>query len=338
MVIGWDRYSPRNFVFNAKLPQTITHEKLADLGKPLEDELDKFASLMLPLNNSGKLGCLLIQLPPKYKYDPKHLEDFLTLLPNAFKYAIEFRHKSWMRDETWPILSKYNVAYTIVDEPLLPPEVHVTADFAYMRWHGQGQRPWYDYHYTEKQLADWLPKVKEVQESVKTTYGYFNNHFHGYAVENGLSILKMLDKLTPHQEEALRHARTHLKQATEKPVGLGEFTRGGEDRARLVDLLGNIMGETRLARSFTIPDDDVKIKEANAKVINGNVRDYVLKMDMQTKTILHDCGDWERAVETRQLCKHIGKVLLTIPEQTAIQWVSAIHEDLDDWKFEQPKK
>src|SRR2546429_8540322 len=94
MVIGWDRYSPRNFVFNAKLPQTITHERLEALGKPIEEELDKFASLMLPLNNNGKLGCLLIQLPPRYKYDSNHLEEFLSLLPHSFKYAIEFRHKS----------------------------------------------------------------------------------------------------------------------------------------------------------------------------------------------------------------------------------------------------
>jgi uncharacterized protein YecE (DUF72 family) len=338
MVTGWDRYSPRNFVFNAKLPQTITHERLEGLGRPIEEELDKFANLMLPLNNSGKLGCLLIQLPPKYKYDPSHLEEFLSLLPHGFKYAIEFRHKSWMRDATWKTLSKYNVAYTIVDEPLLPPEVHVTADFAYMRWHGRGQRPWYDYHYTERELADWVPKVKEVEGSVKTTYGYFNNHFHGYAVENGLSILKMLGKLTPTQEDALKHARSHLKQSEEKPVGLREFTRGGEDRATLVEMLGNVMGETRLARSFTIPDDDVKVKEANQKAINANVRDYTIKMDMSSRTIIHDCGDWERAIETRQLCKHIGKVFLTISEKMALQWVSAIQEDIDGWKFQQPEK
>ena len=187
-------------------------------------------------------------------------------------------------------------------------------------------------------MADWLPKVKEVEGSIKTAYGYFNNHFHGYAVENALSILKMLDKLTPAQEEALKRARIHLNEAKEKPVGLGEFTRGGEDRAKLVDLLGAVMGETRLARSFTIPDGDVKIKEGNLKSIKAGIRDYNLTMDMASKTIDHDCGDWERAIETRQLCKHIGKVLLTIPEQVALAWVSAIHENPDAWKFQQPKK
>ncbi|MBO0887976.1 hypothetical protein J2P12_02640, partial [Candidatus Bathyarchaeota archaeon] len=68
------------------------------------------------------------------------------------------------------------------------------------------------------------------------------------------------------------------------------------------------------------------------------IRDYVLRMDKGSKTIVHDCGDWERAVDTRQLCKHIGKVLLSIPEQTALGWVSAIQESLDSWKFQQPEK
>lgn len=336
MVIGWERYSPRGFVFNAKLPQTVTHERLEALGKPLEEELDRFASLMQPLNNSGKLGCFLIQLPPKYRFDPDHLEGFLSILPHGFKYAIEFRHKSWLRSETWKVLSKYNVAYTIVDEPLLPPDIQITADFAYLRWHGHGQRPWYDYHYTEKELEEWVPKVKEVEASVKTTYGYFNNHFHGYAVENALSILKMLDKLTPAQEESLNRARRHLKEKKEKPIGLGEYTRGGEDRAKLVDLLGSLMGETRLARSFTIPDGDVNVKEADSGMITADIRNYGLTMNAASKTIVHNCGDWERSIETRQLCKHIGKVLLTIPEETALLWVSRIHENLDNWKFEKP--
>ncbi|TMI23554.1 DUF72 domain-containing protein, partial [Candidatus Bathyarchaeota archaeon] len=59
-VLGWNRFSPKDFIFCAKIPQTITHDKLADIGPSLEYELDSFAELMLPLNNSGKLGCLLL--------------------------------------------------------------------------------------------------------------------------------------------------------------------------------------------------------------------------------------------------------------------------------------
>jgi Protein of unknown function DUF72 len=308
---------------------------LAEIGPPLESELDRFAELMLPLNNSGKLGCLLLQMPPKYKHDLSHLESLLSILPHGFKYAIEFRHKSWLQASTWPLLSKYNVAYTIVDEPLLPPETHVTADFAYIRWHGQGQRPWYDYHYTEKELESWVPKVKEIESSVKTTYGYFNNHFHGYAVENGLRILQMMGKLTQAQREALNRAKSHLGKG-KGAEGLGEWVRGGDDRPKIIDLLSALMGESRLARALAIPDDDVKIQSADTDKVQASIRDYNLTMDSISRTITHDCGDWERSIETRQLCKHVGKVILLLPENIALRWVTQIHEDTDAWRFQKP--
>jgi len=334
-VLGWNRFSPKEFIFCAKIPQIITHDKLVEIGPSLESELDRFAELMLPLNNNGKLGCLLLQMPPKYKYDLSHLEGFLSILPHGFKYAIEFRHKSWLQDSTWPLLSKYNVAYTIVDEPLLPPEVHVTADFAYIRWHGHGQRPWYDYHYAEQELKSWMPKVKEIEPSVKTTYGYFNNHFHGYAVENALRILQMMGKLTPAQGAAFNRAKGHLEKG-KGPEGLGEWVKGGDDRPKIIDLLSALMGESRLARALAIHDEEVTIKTATDEKVVAKIRDYNLTMDFETRTITHDCGDWERSIETRQLCKHVGKVLLSLPEKTALGWVTQIHEDPEAWHFQKP--
>jgi hypothetical protein len=308
---------------------------LAEIGPSLESELDRFAELMLPLNNSGKLGCLLLQMPPKYKYDLSHLESFLSILPHGFKYSIEFRHKSWLQDSTWPLLSKYNVAYTIVDEPLLPSEAHVTADFAYIRWHGHGQRPWYDYHYAEEELESWVPKIKEIESSVKTTYGYFNNHFHGYAVENALRILQMIGKLTPAQRDALNRAKAHLEKG-KGPEGLGEWVKGGDDRPKIIDLLSSLMGESRLARALAIHDEEVTIKTVTSERVVAKIRDYNLIMESETKTITHDCGDWERSIETRQLCKHVGKVLLSLPEKIALGWVTQIHEDPEAWHFEKP--
>ena len=160
-VMGWARYSPESFVYTAKLPKLITHEKKLDLGQGVQEDLEKFVELMEPLWAGGKLGCLLIQLPPKYDYKPKELEDFFKILPSHIKFAVEFRDLSWMREETWTLLEKHKVAYAVVDEPLLPPEVRFTASFAYFRWHGKGGRPWYNYRYSEEELKPWVPKVKE---------------------------------------------------------------------------------------------------------------------------------------------------------------------------------
>lgn len=335
-VLGWDRYSPRGFIFNAKIPQTVTHENLTHSGPALEAELDKFAELMQPLNNSGKLGCLLIQLPPSYKFDPAHLESFLSVLPHGYKYAAEFRHKSWLREETWKVLSKYNVAYTIVDEPLLPPEVHLTADFTYFRWHGRGQRPWYDYHYSDEELRNWLPRIEEVEQQAKTVYGYFNNHFHGYAVENCLKVLQMLGRITPEQEEALSRAQTHLGKAKSSSFGLRRWMGEDDTRSEVVQALGSLMGESRLARAFTIPDEEIDVILANKDRVEAKIRDYHLTMDMKSKTMVHDCADWERSLETRQLCKHVGRVLLSLPESVALAWVADVQSDLENWSFRKP--
>jgi uncharacterized protein YecE (DUF72 family) len=165
----------------------------------VKNDLLRFLELLEPLAAVGKLGCLLIQLPPSFTYerDSENFKAFLGLLPEDYEFAVEFRNHSWMQNQTWNLLRKYNVAYCVVDEPLLPPDFHLTADFAYFRWHGRGADPWYDYCYSKEELQEWLPPVNEAKNKVKKVYGYFNNHFHGYAVENCIEILEMLNEAIP---------------------------------------------------------------------------------------------------------------------------------------------
>ncbi len=212
-VMGWLKYSPTDFVFTAKLPKTITHDNMLGLKRDCKTDLEVFLDLMRPLQLAGKLACLLIQLPPKYSYNPKNLEAFFQMLDPTFRYAVEFRNLSWLVPETstFDVLKKYQVAYTIVDEPLLPPEVHLTADFAYFRWHGHGKNIWFDYQYSKEELEPWVPKIKDAALKVKKVYGYFNNHYHGYAPENCLQLLERLGLLSEKQKEA--KVKSSVKQS-----------------------------------------------------------------------------------------------------------------------------
>jgi uncharacterized protein YecE (DUF72 family) len=233
--IGWSKYTPESFVFSAKLPQAITHEKKLEVKKGAKADLLRFLELMKPLIDSGKLGPVLVQLPPSFSYasDFGKLEGFLSVLPEDIRFAVEFRHPSWLRDEVWSALKERNVANVIVDEPLLPPDTVVTADFAFIRWHGQGRRPWYNYRYTDSELSGWAPKVKEVTSRVKKTYGYFNNHFRGFAVDNSLKMMGMLGVARPEQEEAQTKARRFLDKggkASDEGSMLEYIGRGGEGR------------------------------------------------------------------------------------------------------------
>jgi uncharacterized protein YecE (DUF72 family) len=215
LVMGWKMHTPADFIFTAKLPKLITHEKKLDLSKGADTDLSRFVDIMSPLATSGKLGCLLIQLPPSFCFDPGVLEDFLKILPLNVKFAIEFRNLTWLREETWSLLERYRIAYVNVDEPLLPPEVHLTADFAYFRWHGRGKRIWFDYRYSKDELTPWIPKVADAEKKVARVYGYFNNHYHGYAVENCLQVMEMLGGMDDEQAKAKAKAEKYV-------LGVGE--------------------------------------------------------------------------------------------------------------------
>ena len=89
LVLGWSRYSPDGFVFSAKLPRTITHEKKLDLSRGAGSDLIRFLSLMKPLITVGKLGPVLVQLPPSYTYEQDFgkLKSFLDVIPGDVRFA-----------------------------------------------------------------------------------------------------------------------------------------------------------------------------------------------------------------------------------------------------------
>ena len=331
-VMGWARYSPEDFVYTAKLPKLITHKKKLDLGLGVQEDLDKFIELLEPLWLGGKLGCLLVQLPPRYDYKPRELEEFFKILPSQVKFAVEFRDFSWMREETWALLRKYGIAYTIVDEPLLPPDMHLTASFAYFRWHGRGGRPWYNYRYGQKELEPWVPKVNEAAKNVKTVYGYFNNHYHGYAVENCLQVLEMLGVLTPEQTEAKNRVKDYLKNAEAlKESKMETFVEPSE--LDFESLLRAFLDADRLKRAKDIKDDELKIEKETDERTEATIREYHIVIDFEARTILHDCADWSRMLPSKRFCKHIGKLLLSIDKERATSMLRRIYSQKEAWQF-----
>ncbi|MDQ1278783.1 MAG: hypothetical protein QG670_43, partial [Thermoproteota archaeon] len=279
MVYGWLRYSSKGFVFSAKLPQEITHKKMLDVKLGVKADLNNFAELMEPLQNSGKLFALLIQLPPSFRQNLDLLERFFKVLPEEYRFAIEFRHKSWWNEETWKLLRQYKVSNTIVDEPLLPPETIVTADFAYIRWHGRGRRTWYDYRYSLDELKSWIPKVQDVSEKTRLVYGYFNNHYHGYAVENCLQVFEMLGISSLQQSKTKERIEQYLDQkiAEHKSKQTQLFPQTNENvkqNTSVEGLLLRLMDRGRLQRASEISDDELVFEEYKSNLIRARIRRY----------------------------------------------------------------
>src|ERR1700757_3349232 len=80
---GWYAQTPAGFQFSVKAPRFITHiRRLRDVEKPLANF---FASGLFELRE--KLGPILWQLPPSFRYQPELLEEFLELLPHDTEAA-----------------------------------------------------------------------------------------------------------------------------------------------------------------------------------------------------------------------------------------------------------
>jgi uncharacterized protein YecE (DUF72 family) len=126
---GWCANTPETFRFSAKAHQTITHIKRL---KDASDDASSFLASLQPLAQAGKLGFILFQLPPFLKADAGLLRDFLAGLPSG-RFAFEFRHDSWFKDEYYDLLRARNAAICVAEsEKLETPDV-TTADFAYYR-------------------------------------------------------------------------------------------------------------------------------------------------------------------------------------------------------------
>lgn len=335
MIYGLTRISPKNFIFAAKLPKLITHTKKLNLDQGVRKDLEKFLEAMKPMKEAGKLGPILIQLPPRFGYDKiRVLRDFLEVLPEDHEFAVEFRNVSWFREETWRLLREHNVAYTIVDEPLLPSEMVFTADFAYIRWHGRHSRPWFNYRYSEKELDEWVPKVKEAAEKTRRVYGYFNNHFHAYAPENCIQLLEKLGKATRLQRKirkaiqdynAGKQARLPLEQAPstqEEAVKLG-----------LSQLLREFTDKRRIDRAETIRRSSVFFSKATEEKILAKVKGYKIQIDPLNKTISHMCEDWTKHYAEKKICKHVVRVFLSLPLKLSKKILADMLVNKDKWQF-----
>jgi len=334
MIRGLLRAAPKGFVFSAKMPKIITHKKRLDLSLGVDDDLKRFLKLMEPMREAGKLGPILIQLPPRFEYDQaERLSRFLDVLPSEFRFAVEFRSLSWLRSETWSLLKERNVAYTIVDEPLIPPKMVFTADFAYLRWHGRGGRPWFNYRYSEDELKEWVPRVKLAAEKTRVVYGYFNNHFHAYAPENCLRLLEMLGKATRLQVKVRERIDSYIRGKTEG-ISAPPSTVDEALKLNLSQLLRGLTDEGRINRAETIRESHVSIKRGPRGEVTAKIKEYTVEIDPSRRTILHNCEDWIKILSEKRLCKHVVRVFLSLPLESSKKILADLLVNREKWRFE----
>jgi hypothetical protein len=104
----------------------------------------------------------------------------------------------------------------------------------------------------------------------------------------------------------------------------------------LKELLKVFLGTARLERAEEIENSLVTISKTNANEIDGKVKDYIIQIDQKNHTILHDCQDWRKNMDLKNMCKHLGKFLLSFDQSRATELLRDILENKESWKFLAP--
>jgi uncharacterized protein YecE (DUF72 family) len=181
----------------------------------LLDELwSRFERALLPLDSAGKLGVVLFQFPPWFYPGNDQREYILSCKERLPQYtiAVEFRHNSWVNEknkERTPAFLRYNdVPFVCVDEPQgfkssVPPIVEATSAIGLVRFHGRNMEMWekkgasvaerFNYLYTEDELREWVPRIKELASKMRQLHVLFNNCHQDKAVTNARQVAFMID-------------------------------------------------------------------------------------------------------------------------------------------------
>lgn len=185
-----------------------------DIPVEVRDELvGRFRAVLEPLQVAGKLGCVMIQLPPwttATRGSVRELEKLPELLPGV-TIAVEFRHGSWLEPErrarVFDLLRANQMAYTVVDEPDVPgggvpSVVHATrADLALVRFHGHNVAGWrsgasvlerFNYLYSAQEIRAWAGPVRRLADQAAQVHAVFNNCVRDFAVINAKDLAAVL--------------------------------------------------------------------------------------------------------------------------------------------------
>ncbi len=234
-VAAWAERTPGGFRFHVKAHQVVSGHPSdpARLPRPLRElpaTLDGRGRIRRPSRElrdavidslvesagalGGKLGAILVQLPPFVVSGPEQREELGRILARLkpARAAVEFRHRSWVaegeRERAVALLAEHDAAWVCVDAPrveaasALPPIVERTSEaLAYVRLHGRNAATWttgrsvaerYDHLYTDDELAEWIDPVLELAERAQEVAVVFNNNARDYALRNAAQFREML--------------------------------------------------------------------------------------------------------------------------------------------------
>jgi uncharacterized protein YecE (DUF72 family) len=224
----WLHDTPDRFQFIVKAYQGMTGHQRGEIPfASVEEMFQAFLDSVLLYKEQRKLAMVLFQFPPWFDCTKENVQ-YLRFCKKVMKdlpCALEFRHQSWfegaMREKTITFMSDEGWIHSICDEPQagsgsVPTVLQTTSnDKTLIRFHGRNVHGWanpkdgnwreirYLYRYNDKELREWVLRVKELNKDCKDIYILFNNNSGGDAADNAKQFIDLLgiayDGLAPRQ-------------------------------------------------------------------------------------------------------------------------------------------
>ncbi|NJC73789.1 DUF72 domain-containing protein [Planosporangium thailandense] len=229
----WAQRTPADFTFNVKAFSLLTGHPSKPTALPVdlrpdtekkniypndlapqvyEDLWSRFLSALDPLADAGKLGVILFQFPPWFTIRKSNKQYILEVAARCkpMRVAVEFRHRSWFDGdnaaETLGFLREHDLPFVAVDMPQgykssVPPVVAATSDLAVVRFHGHSDK-WtshdiqekFGYLYSDTELADWAPRLRQLAGEADQTHVLFNNCAGDNAQRNAADMMRLLEQ------------------------------------------------------------------------------------------------------------------------------------------------
>ena len=185
----WRDTTPAPFRFSVKIPKAITHERKL-IG--IDDILDQFIGEVTRLEE--KLGCLLLQLPPKLTFDRSAAGNFFNVLRErtSVKVVCEPRHPSWFGADANELFITHGITRVIADPPIVSVE-HVPpskSDTIYIRLHGSPDM--YRSPYSESYLGELGQWITQQLDAGLQVWCVFDNTAEGAALGNALYLQRQI--------------------------------------------------------------------------------------------------------------------------------------------------
>jgi uncharacterized protein YecE (DUF72 family) len=171
------------------MPKTITHmQQLRDTKELVDSFLEECGAL------GSKLGCILVQFPPKLSFDAVVAGEFFSFLRarTPLPVACEPRHASWFEEDADRLMDTFHVARVAADPARVAAAVAPGGwrGFSYFRLHGSPKI--YYSAYSLEFISSLAARVEEAQAPERDVWVIFDNTTLGAATRNALELSRAL--------------------------------------------------------------------------------------------------------------------------------------------------